>query len=469
MAQVYDSESILLALDDALMEQYDGRLHEQVDRQGATTNRLIPFAREGEYEVESDGVTFHVEHRKGDYITARNTPIQDFPDSSAFRVETFKARFKADDASNHDFLTLDGSQQVLDLDIAKAGQKGSVVDLVGRLGSEMTADYNERLAMQRNLTRTGRIGLVNGTPAENDTIHFSEATATPDTTDGLRVPIDGGSISYFTPGRFYDFWDPTNNEYSAQNVRCVHVNGEDLSVGFEWVNPGTGLESSGLITNIADNDEIYFHGSKGAGMHSLGSWLAEPAAGDSFIGGRNRLSPAYQWLLPRSTRATAGSAAVRGSFLNDLGRVMGWTHDGKVMGVFRMAPNILDTLRADIDEKNVINQPDTLRSVKRSFAFGAQDVVYQHPTFGIVTLASDNLCPLDQIQFTVPEDWMSLYYEWKGVRVMPGGDVGSWKRVTAASPQSGYGKAWRREYYSNHCDVCLRPSRQGVIYNVAAA
>lgn len=463
-----NATSRLIDVTDTLQEQYWPTFQEQIFRKGQSTNRIIPFAEKGEFEVVGDGVNIQVESGLSDTARMSTDPNSDFPTPRSFIADLIKVRFSESTTSSNDFATINTSAKVTHHEMEADGD-GAIIDVAEKVFKDVTRDFNQKLAMFRNVPRSGLLALVNGAPVENDAITYAGGASTADNTDGIRAKVDNGTIAIFDAGMHVDFWDPTNTDYPARNIEITDANTspDDFSFGGKFNSTGAD-QSTGNLADVADNDEIYLSGGKGSGMYSLEEWFNRPSSGDSFIGGLDRTSTDARWLLPVSTREGSSSAQILPSHLDDLGDAMNFVTDEEDMGVVAYGDTrLVSSLRQRLDANSIVQLPPKSNG-KRDFTFGAMGVKFQHPAFGMVTLLANTFAKPGTLRLLVPEDWRSLNWGWRDLMFLPGdAGISPWYR-----PQNdagtGRSKFYRLDAFSHFCDVCLKPRRQGQILNVTA-
>lgn len=467
MAAGDNAASKLLALDELLEEQYFKGYWEQSLRHGRSTNAIISYPEDGEFKVDGDGINIRFERGYTDNVRGSLNPTSDFPAPTEFDPDKVKFRFADQAPSSNDFLTLNGTSKISDLDL-ETGDAGALMAVADRLVKEEAEDYSEKLALFRNTDRTGLLAVVNGTPKQNDTLYFAGGASTPTNTTGLRVPIDGGSIAAFPRGRRIDIYNGVTQV--AGNVAVTDRNPGDSSgpsIGVEFISSGAN-QSTGNLASVADNYNIYLSGGYNVGMYGFGAWFSRPASGDSFFGGTNRYLAARRYLAIQATREGVTPAVpIALSHLNEAGRVNNYIQDKMNTVVVVSAPEITDTLRSTLDQNAIIQQP-AAGGNKRFAELGSMGVAFQHPQFGRSILMSDPLCLPNTVRIMVSEDWRGLYWGWKGYRVMPGIVGNGWYRNNQDTPNTGQGKFWYRNLYGHVGDVCLFPGRQVAILNVTA-
>jgi hypothetical protein len=478
MPQV-DAAALLEDVSGVIQEQYFPEFTEETPAlHGKTTNKLFKPMME---EITGDGKTLQVEIRRPDSVRPMSNALADFENPDVFEEETIKVRFNKKTTANSDFTRISGSCQTNLIDVKEAG-KGSIIDLVERMVRQIVPDWEHKVAMLRHAPSTGRIAIVNGTPRENDHWEFDSTTATADNTDGIRFQVDNGSSANFYEGLYVDFWDPTNLNYSAQNIRIEgKINTSDSettsgvgtpSIGGAFITSGRNRLSSGDLANVADNDEIYMAGAKDEGMYSFGAYFGRPASDgtDSFIGGKDRADTDNQWLLPLTLREGASAnVQVAKTHFNQLARAMAWEEDEvRDSMVTMMALDLHDTLRDAVGEDSFINIPTNDSRLERFANFGSVGLNYQHPTLGIIKLLGDPMALENTIRFFQPDTWKTLYYGWRGLEAVQGGDIGDWYRMSADATGAGKGAILKKDFWSLCMDFCFSPWMNAQINNVTA-
>jgi hypothetical protein len=202
-------------------------------------------------------------------------------------------------------------------------------------------------------------------------------------------------------------------------------------------------------------------------MYSLGAYFSAPTAGESFIGGVDRNSSGYRWMIPVTSRAGATAATLTKSMVDDLAIAMGYRQEDEYGVVVTTSPDLHQKLRNEYTEAAFLNIPDGDNRLKRFANFGTMGLNYQHPVFGLVKVMSDVLHVPNAVRVIVPETWRSLYYGFRGLKMMPG-TKGGWYRVTETTPNTGLSKVWKCDWYALQTDWCSQPWKNGQILNVQA-
>lgn len=444
------------------MDTYDEQYH---DRFSKVTNKFFdPDPR----VVVGDGINVQYELGPADSVRMQRDPLGEIASPARFDPGEMKIRWNANDTSAHDFTQVSARVQ-FDIYTIENMSKGTIVDAADRVYNSVQKDYEGKMAVLRHADRTGQIALVNGTPVEADRESFALGTATADNTDGMRFQLDNGSISAFIPNTRLDFYDSTGVTKHAGNVRITDIpNFADRSVPVEFVTSGLPSEiSTGDLSTVADNDIIVYSGMYNASFYSFGAYFSPPAnANDSFIGGKNRTSKGYRWMLPQFLRRADSAAPIRKSFFNDAAVAQGFTSEDPINGVaWLMDPLQHQALRDELGEPSFIQIP-TGSDSKRFMNFGSMGLNYQHPTYGLVKILADGLARTDRILILVNGTWKTLFYGHKGLKPIPRAG-GHWYWMNQGTPNTGQGLIKCADWYGNHCDWCTAPWRNAAILNLS--
>lgn len=470
MAEPYDSEWDLEDASSLIQQDYFSRLEEEwFDRVGEITNRFFkPFSE----RIGGDGKTMQFEYAPGDTMRNSTSMLGSFAQADLFESGTLKVRFNRQTPSSNDFVRVSGSCETNDIDLIN-GTYGSIVDFTQRMQDQIEPNYDENMAVHRNLTRSALLAQVNGTPtlANGDCIDSDAgavaATGTATNAGGGRFKVDAGSISYFRRGRRLDigvYTAATGAFVShASNVRVTHVNYVDFSIQVAFnstATSGTVRASTGNLANVADNDSIFLSGEANAGMFSLGAYFSTPAASEPFIGGVDRTTSANQYLIPITLKYS--STPLTKGIVDRLALAMGYRVSKGVAVTLVTSPNLEQKLRNEYTEAAFLNIPDGDNRLKRFGNLGTMGINYQHPTFGLVKILADNLATDGTLRAIMPEKWAALQYGPKGLRQMPGGGGRpGFYRVTETTPNTGLSMVWKADWYALVCDWCFNPGAQG--------
>lgn len=448
-----------------IQQQYFPEFTEETPgRFGSTTNKYFKPSME---PITGDGKTMQVELAQGDTVRFGTDPLGAFAAPDMFQAAELKVRFSQQTASLNDFSHVSASCQTNDIDMTMKG-KGSIVDFVERMFKQIMPEYDEKLAVHRHLTKSCQVGTIDGTPKQNTTFNYSQSTATPTTNaQGIRFPITGGSIAYFRPGTRVDIYRNANR--IVYNAAVTDSNPADLSVGLQHVSGSNPVRNTdGNLYSAQSGDVLYYTGERNAGMYSLGAYFSIPAtSGDSFIGGADRADKTKRWLIPVTTRAGASSATLTKSMIDDLAVAMGFRDESEQGGVMTCDPLLHQKLRNEYTEAAFLNIPDGDNRLKRFANFGAIGLNYQHPVFGLIKIQADVLHTPNTVRFIVPETWRSLYYGFRGLKMMEG-QKGGWYRLNENTPNTGLSKIWKCDWYALQTDWCSQPWKNGQILNVSA-
>lgn len=465
MAEPFDSAWLLEDASALIQQQYFPEFTEESpSRFGSVTNKLFKPASEA---ITGDGKTMQVELAPGDTVRFGVDPLGAFASPDMFQSGTLKVRFNKATTSTNDFSHISAACQTNDIDIEVAG-RGSIVDFVERMYKQIAPEFDEKLAIHRHIGRTALVGTVSGTPTLNNAPNITQATGTATNAGGARFVITGGSVSYFRAGTRIDIYN--GSTLVAGNVAVTDSNPADLSLGVQFVSGSNPVRNStGNLASVASGYSVYYSGERNAGMYSLGAYFSSPAiTGDSFIGGVDRASTSYRWLIPTTTRAGAASnATLTKSMIDDLAVAMGYRSEDEYGPVITCDPTLHQKLRNEYTEAAFLNIPDGDNRLKRFANFGAMGLNYQHPVFGLVKIQADVLHTPNVVRFITPETWRTLYYGFKGLKMMPG-TKGGWYRVTENTPNTGLSKIWKCDWYALACDWCSQPWKNGQILNVSA-
>lgn len=465
MAEPLDSASQLEDVIGIVQQDYFENFEEQYPQvEGKTTNSL--FKPLGEM-IGGDGKTMQCEIAPIDTVRFNNDPLGDIADPDNFEEATVKFRYSATTLSSNDFSEVSCSAQVDDVTMAN-GSNGAIVDTAERVYSQLVPNFGRSVAIHRHVGRTARLALVNGTPKQNDKKYFNGCAATPTNTTGFRVPVDTGSIAYFRRGVRLDFYS-SGGVLHAGNVRVTDVNTTDLSIGVQFnsapVQPGR--TSTGDVSTIADNDEIFFSGERNKGLYSFGAYCSVPSTGDSFIGGRDRNSATYRFLNVLTTREGETARQIRMSDLDDFSIASGFLNDNERSAVWMTDLNLHQSMRNILGEDAFVQIPEGDTRMKRFGNYGSVGLNYQHPTWGLVKLIADPFAVANTIRVLVPETWRTLSYGWKGLKFLPGAIAKNWYRVPTGNG-TGLSKVYKVDAYALMGDWCFRPWENGQITNVTA-
>lgn len=457
MAQPFDSATTLQSLSNIIREQYDSEFTDQVFFTGRVTNRLL--APNKTQAIVGDGETFQVETAHAFNGRFDTDVVSDFPTPTAFQAQKLKVRFNEANDSLNDFVKFATTGRVSEHELRGVSCKEQAVDIADRIEEEMRIDYDFLLALHRNLDRTARVALINGTPRQNDADNFSSCSATPVTT--MRAQVDTGPIAAFQPGTRHDFYSAAGALLFTDAI-VTDYNPVDSSVG--WARASAA--SSPSFATVVDNTEIYMTGERNKGMYSIGAWFSRPTSSDAFLGAVNRSTAANRYLNPRATRVGASSKVVSRNDIDDLANAMSYVQDAEIAVAIVTDPTMHTKLRNDIGEDAFIPWPSGTEMSKRWMHLGSIGLTYQHPIFGVVKIVADPLSLPNDFRVITPDSWMALQHGKKGLQFMPGSVGGLWDRMESATPGKGKGMFWQCQAYALHCDFCRKPGLQGRALNL---
>jgi hypothetical protein len=466
MAEPYDSAWLLEDVSAIIQQQYFPEFTEEAPgRFGAVVNKYFKPSMDA---ITGDGKTMQVEIAPGDTVRFGTDPLGPFASPDVFQAGSIKVRFNKATSTSSDFSHVSASCQTNDIDLEVAG-RGSIIDFVERMFKQIMPEYDEKLAVHRHLSRSATVGTVADTPKQNNSFNMSQATSGSVTNaTGARFTVSAGSISYFRPGTRIDIYNGAN--LVVGNVAVTDSNPADLSIGVQYVSGSNTVRNSTgplALNNVASGNSIFYSNERNAGMYSLGSYFSAPTAGESFIGGVDRTTSGYRWMIPVTTRPGLTAATLTKSMVDDLAISMGYRQEDEYGVVVTTSPDLHQKLRNEYTEAAFLNIPDGDNRLKRFANFGTMGLNYQHPVFGLVKVMSDVLHVPNTVRVIVPETWRSLYYGFRGLKMMPG-TKGGWYRVTETTPNTGLSKVWKCDWYALQTDWCSQPWKNGQILNVQA-
>lgn len=438
---------------------------------GSTTNKLFKPAAQ---PVVGTGVTLQVKHRRADNVRFGNL-LSDPTSPDVLGATTIQARLNRQTPASNDFTQVTASVRTDLIDLQMKG-KGSIIDFVQEVYGSIMGQYDEILAIHRHLPRSGVMALVNGTPKQNNAYTFSGASATPTNTTGMRVPIDAGSIAVFAPGRRVDFIRPATGAVIAGNIEVTDQNLDDGSVGFQFngATSVTARQSTGLLGSVADNDYIVLSGCYNLNLYSIGAYFSTPTASESFVGGVDRTTSGYRWMIPYRSRDGATSAKITKSMFNTVAVNMGYREEMNTDGspasavAFISDPTLHQAIRDEIGEQAFIQIPVDDTRAKRFANFGDVGLNYQHGQFGLVKIMSDPLAPPNTVRILSPDTWKSYYVNQNGLRPVTEGNGTHWYRLSAQVPNTGKGLFYQCDWMGVLMDWCDQPWKNSAILNVTA-
>lgn len=477
MAAPYDNEWDLEDVSSLIQQDYFTRYEEEwFDRVGMITNR---FFKPDTERIGGDGKTMQFEYAPSDTMRNSTSMLGAFANPDLFEPGTIKVRFNKQTTAC-DFVRVSGSCQTNDIDLEN-GKLGSIVDFVQRMQEQIEPSYDENMAIHRNLTRGANLAMVNGTPTLNNgdcitaTAGSVAATGTATNAGGARFKVDNGSISYFRRGRRLDIgaYTPSTGAFvaHASNVRVTDVNYVDNSIAVSFTASGGSTTqdariSTGNLANVVDNDYIFLSGEANAGLFSLGAYMSTANAGESFIGGVDRTTSSYRFMLPVTLNYSAANTPITKSIVDQLALAMGYRVEKQIAVTVVTPPDLHQKLRNEYTEAAFLNIPDGDNRLQRFGNLGTLGLNYQHPVFGLVKVLADPLATPGTLRCIMPDKWRALQYGPKGLKMMPGqggGAKAGFYRVTETAPNTGLSMVWKCDWYALHCDWCFNPGAQGQV------
>lgn len=464
MPEPFDSSvsQNLAVIDSLIIEQHFPDLMENVWYHGTQTMQLLDFAGRA---LSGDGEYVHTQTQVGDSVRVQGEALADPGAPDAFATERVKIRFNERSASSSDFTRFFGVLRTDHYALKGLYSDGAVADLVDRLVMGLKDDFKFKMAVCLRGRRSGTLGLVNGTKTLNDANIMANATAY-STGSSFRCYIDGGSIAAFRPGGLYDCHDSSGN-ILADGLRCTDIEPGDTtndsvgSAGFELTTFSTVADTSGVV----DNGVFSFHGTRNQSMWGIEEWLRIPSSGESFIGGVDRLSSSYRYLLPNVFRSGASSAKISKTHLDEAGDGMAFRMDKPVQG-YQLGgnPRLLTSLRNQYDSALFVQVSAGAQS-ERTAHMGATNLAYQHPSLGQLVFNGDPLKPADSLELIVKGDFKIEYYGSKAPEILPG-ERGNWSRMQSTIPGRGKTLFYEMQNVWLGCPFCYRPKRQLAIQNL---
>lgn len=452
----------LLSMDLAVRQQY-------MDPGDPTTtflgNRTMSMFRLRPGKVASGKLTtFQLKTRRSDSARSQRTPTEDFPDMRRMSVSALDLRFDAHNASLNDFHTIDAAAEIEHIQFRAGNTEAVAINLIDSLLMDFTESVNESWARLIHLEETGSIGTIDGTPKDADGVNYDQATSYGAGATKAIFKIAGFGADSLQPGMRIDAYSAAG-ALLADEMEVIGKNTEDNSVWVE-LSPVGGPNPSSVanLDSLADAAVLYRSKEKDKGMKSgPANWMAIPTAGESFIGGVDRMTTAYRWLQAQQIRPGATETTIKKQHLdaafNALGGLRGRNEPGSTYTpTIVMHSSHEDALRQEIGEDAFTTIP---ANHPGTFNFGETRLTYQHPVAGQVVLGSDSLAPTNKVRIIIPEDWMKIPYGFAGLEFMPG-EFGMFRQKPGASPGNG-SKYLRAEAYEVAAIFCERPERQTTI------
>lgn len=443
-----------------LMDADQGHFH------GGSFRRV--FRPRSARTVAGEGIYVQAWSGRADAVRPTTNALAPYPDANAPRTQEFRIRWDERTPANNDFTLLQGTVKVTVFQLANAG-KGLAFDYVKKLVDDAQKQVDEQQAVLRNLDRTAKLGNVNGQAKQNDDFTYANASSTPTNTTGARFLVDDGSIAYFHENQVLDIWDAANSTYTARNVIVRSIETDEKSIGVVFNTDSTrGPLSTGDLSNIADNDELYLSTAKDQGVYSVGAYLEDPTSGESFIGGIDRSTDDYFYMRPSNSRRGESSTPLTKRHINDHMRRLRYQKDQDRTLVLHCSLEMDDHLRETYEDKQFIYIDATRARERRFYNEGTLTGTIVHPS-GNINVMPDPLCPINRVELLDLETWGTYTYSAggnNGVYIMPGNYMGEWNRLNDTSGKPG--KELEMQFHKVMVDWCSRPSDNGRILNVTS-
>lgn len=453
----------LFSVDAMFREQYFAVGGPNTTYLGNVTNRMFSPAQELAY---GDGKVFQLQTRRSDSARSSRLATNDFKDQRRLTTAKVKLRYHDEDESLNDFHTIDTSAEVGHMELMAGPSEAVAINIVDRLMAEVPMGVDESVSRLIHAGSTGQIGTVDGTPKDADGVDYDSATSYTSGSTAAIFKISGFGADSLQPGMRLDAYSAAG-ALLADEMEVIRKNTTDNSVWVSLVTTGPNQSSVANLNSLADAAVLYRSDEKDKGMKSSpANWVATPTSGESFIGGVNRLSTAYAWMIAHLSRASASSTTIKKSHLDDYFNALGGLRgrnepNSTVTPSLCMHPSHEDTLREEIGEDAFTTVPANHDGM---YNFGEERLTYIHPVAGRIVLVSDSLAPRDKVRIYIPEDWKRVNYGFQGLQFMPG-DIGMFRQKDGATAGVG-SKYFRAEAYTVLGFMCMRPERQGCIFNV---
>lgn len=460
-----DTAHTAYAITALFQEQFMSRAVDQWFRHGRITERIFKpsdqlFTAKDNYLPVISGTS--------DSVRGSRHILESFGDQRPFRGGRLNLRLNPEDPTVNDFHSFNAVAEVSDSDMIRAGNDPSyMTDVVGTLVRHINQRFQDSTAQLLHLPASGRTALMNGTKKKADATTYAGASSYTNGATEAIIKIDSGSIAAFEPGTRWDFYSAAG-ALLADEVEITMKNPAELSLRLKLTTSGPNQSTVANLDDLADNAEIYRSAERNKGVRSsVGEWFSTPTAGESFIGGVDRTTSDYLWMVPVKTREDeASNATVRADFFDDLMDAMAYNFEGGAGMTFAMMGNqtTIQSLRKSIGDEAISQQPSRHDG---AYNFGQLALYYQHPAIGQMALIGDPLAPRDALRFLRLEDWMKCYGGFRGVRMFDGGEGhGIWFRKDGELANGGKSKYWRCEGYQTCAWFCRNPRAQGAIMKV---
>lgn len=455
------AESILLDAGDALFEIYE-RDQKTVFDPFLTTNPINRMFNAPKV-VRGDGLNMKFYTGQTDSVRASKSPNADIVPGESIDFVNIKLRFAENDGDLNDFTRLAGGVQLSWLEvnnlISGANREGAVEILVERLVRNLTNHFDNHLAELRLAATTAKIGQLDGVLKQNDSRWYADASSWSNASTGrLKIDVNEGSIVTFWPGR--KLLLETSTATGAVEIIVTDQNVADNSFGFRTVS-GASITSSAY-----DNGSLYLTDEKGAGMNGPQAFYVEPTSGDSYIGGIDRTSSTYRFMIPTTYRAVAsGTTSISRTHLEELAGIMRYAYeqDDQPWAAY-MGMKLYDKLRQDIGGEHLVYSQNSEAEMP---IFGNRGVGYVHPKLGTIELMGDVKKANDSVWLHNRATWSTYAYGTAGLNFMPG-NIGRFINLPSTTPGQMSQIYALRALIVGMADVCHSPYANGQITNLSA-
>jgi hypothetical protein len=458
-----ETQSLLSDLNDAVLELYDKQLHGNVGFLWGTQDVNKMFS--DPITVHGEGLNMHFHTGMTSSVRAGGSPNADIEGQEEVDIARVAVRFSETDPTASDFTRLTGSAKFSDLDLTKAiegpNREASVFSMVDGLNRQLNAGFPGKLAEMRLSPSTGKIGEISGVITITTTSpYYSAGAGAPTSVSTAHIKLsDNYSISYFARGRKIDIFDS-----AGANKRTVIVTSRTTGDNSFTVRTADGLN---FATAAYSGGAIYDSTEQGIGMKGPASFYVIPASGDSYIGGKDRTSVDFRWMLPTTYRAVAsGTTTISRVHLEETGNLMDFAMEENESYTAYMGTKIYNRLRADIGQEGLVYSQDKESPFP---VFGNKAVGFVHPKLGTVELMADPKRLNDSVWLHNRSTWKTYAYGRSGIRFLPGNVQGIFSRIDSTTPGSGPSLFYTvQAIMLGVADVCHMPYKNGLIANLSA-
>lgn len=464
MAYSADTITLLSEIENALREYYKDGLTGEEHRFGSVFRGLfrpasVTFSgKECYWQVKSKLSRPTRSDRVGNVAGA--TP-------RAFGVEKLKAVFDDETAGNNDFSVTRATAQVSLYDVERAASdpRQYVVNVLPELITDLEGDYEEHMAVTRNLPASGLVGTISNTPKKNNHFTYADAADTPNGTSGVRFILTDGQIAILQKGTIVAV-HAAGNASAKFHAIVTDINPSDRSIGLNGFNTTTEREDTSVdISGAAATDEIYLEGMRNQGRISIPEWFADPTASESFFT-KDRTLPNNQYLRP-TKRTNASLEAFNMGHFNamgvDLAHIM---PRGEVPRGYmnHTTPELVQAIINVVDSKIYVSRPNDTQAANQA-ALGFRDLpMLYHQHLGDVMVYGDPLAQINKMRLLQTQDWETIVY--RGWAPLPRASAtGSFYSVVNTSTGRGT-LEFAQDWHEVSLDICRFPRRQLEIGNV---